>query len=73
MPKSTMVELVEELEKRNVDGKYDQIISEAKAGDYHDFRSEVHAVPKVMLVNRLGEFPELKDIALDVMTGVYDE
>lgn len=73
MSKSTTVELVEELEKRNVDGKYNRIIAEAKAGEYHDFRNNKYATPKVTLVAHLGEFPELSDIGKDVMTGVYDE
>lgn len=73
MSKSTMTDLVAELEKRNKDGKYDFLISEAKAGEYHDFKNKKHDCGKVGLVNDLASFPELEDIRWAVINGEYDE
>lgn len=71
--KSTMVELVDELTKRNTDGKYDELISEAKAGEYHDYKNKKHACGKVAFCAEASKFPELVDIIEDVQHGVYDE
>ena len=73
MSKSTTVELVQELEKRNVNSKYDQIITEARAGEFHDFKNNKYATPKVALVGYLDKFPELTDIKEAVIAGEYDE
>jgi len=69
---TTDVELVAELEKRNLGGRYDEIINNAVCGVYHDFRSEEPA-PKTLLVLHLDSFPELEDIQEDVKYGKYDE
>lgn len=69
---STKIELVEELEKRNVGGKYDEIINNAKLGMYHDFESKA-TLPKMTLVLHLSQHPELEDIAEEVKEGKYDE
>lgn len=68
-----MVELVEELTKRNKDGKYDHMIEEAKAGEYHDFKNKKYDCGKVELATQLANFPELEDIRDEVITGEYDE
>lgn len=73
MGKSTTVELVQELEKRNVDSRYDQIIAEAKEGEFHDFKNNKYATPKIALVGYLDKFPELTDIKKAVIAGEYDE
>lgn len=73
MSKSTMVELVSELEALNKEGKYDEIISEAKAGEYHDFKNQKYACGKVALVADLTPFPELNHIRQAVINGEYDE
>ena len=73
MSKSTMVELPAELEALNKDGKYDHIIAEAKAGEYHDFKNKKHVCGKVAVVGELAKFPELAHIRTAVMNGEYDE
>jgi hypothetical protein len=73
MRKSTMVELPQELEALNKDGKYDEIIAEAKAGEYHDFKNQKYACGKIEVVNKLSAFPELNHIRQAVMDGDYDE
>lgn len=70
--KRTDVELVSELEKRNLNGRYDEIINNAIMGMYHDFKSD-EATPKTLLVLHLDNFPELEDVSEDVQNGVYDE
>lgn len=71
--KNTMVELVEELIKRNTDGKFDTLISEAKAGEFHDYKNKKYACGKVAFVSMAGNYPELADLVNDVKNGVYDE
>lgn len=73
MGKSTMVELVQELEALNKDGKYDAIIADAKAGEYHDFKNKKYICGKMGLVGELAAFPELSHIAAAVKNGDYDE
>lgn len=68
-----MVELVQELEKRNTDGLYDEMIQEAKAGEYHDFKNTKYLCGKVALASKLVKFPELNDIRQEILQGVYDE
>ncbi|TXI90019.1 MAG: hypothetical protein E6Q36_02275 [Chryseobacterium sp.] len=73
MRKNTMVELVQELEALNKDGKYDEMIAEAKAGEYHDFKNTKYICGKVEVVNKLSKFPELDHIRQAVINGEYDE
>ena len=70
--KSTKIELVDELETRNVGAKYDELINNAKLGLYHDFES-IDPTPKSLLLIHLDKFPELEDIAEAVENGDYDE
>lgn len=48
------------------------LIAEAMAGDYHDFHSGKHDLPKVALVNRLNRFG-YRDLAKRAMRGDYDD
>ena len=73
MRKSTMVELVQELEALNKEGKYDELIAEAKAGEYHDFKNTKYICGKIEVVNKLSKFPELDHIRQAVINGEYDE
>ena len=72
MRKSTMTDLPAELEARDAE-KYAEIISEAKAGEYHDFKNNKHACGKVALAAELEQFPELHDIRQAVINSDYDE
>lgn len=72
--KSTNKELVQELQARNITGKYNKLIDNAKANRYHDFKNPPDVVcGKVELVADLEAFPELSDISDAVLRGVYDE
>jgi hypothetical protein len=74
MRKATNKELVEELTSINVDGKYDQLIENAKSGRYHDFKNPDDVIcGKTELVHDLQKFPELEQYRQDVMNGDYDE
>jgi len=82
MGKSTAKDLVEVLKERNSDGKYDRIIERASLNGYHDHKfTKVLGhpeygecvCPKVQLVQDLSNFPELADVANEVMNGIYDE
>jgi hypothetical protein len=70
--KSTDKELVELLNERNIDGRYNELIDKAKSGYYHDFKSEL-ATPKSQLVEDLSYFPELQDVRESIIDGDYDE
>jgi hypothetical protein len=69
---NTDIELVEELKKRNTEGRYDRLIANAESGMYNDWRSMI-AMPKMSLAKELHEFPELADLREAVINGVYDE
>ena len=73
MSKNTMTDLVEELTALNKEGKYDEMITEAKAGEYHDYKNQKYVCGKMELVGKLGHFPELGHIKMKVMMGEYDE
>lgn len=74
--KSTMVELVTELEKSapplELMSLYQETIHEAKAGEYHDFKNEKYACGKVEVVSRLRKLG-LEDLAKRVIEGEFDE
>lgn len=79
--KSTMVELVTELEAlRTTAGGLpadkltflDETIAEAKAGEYHDFKNEKYACGKVEVVGRLRKLGA-GELALRVIDGEFDE
>jgi hypothetical protein len=69
---STTKELVEILTERNTHGKYDKLIADAKAGKFHDFKSD-EATPKTILAHELHKFKDLEDLADRVMEGEFDE
>jgi hypothetical protein len=73
--KSTMIELVAELEKINSDGRFDQIIANAKSGRYHDYKNPDDVVcGKMELLKDLTVWvPKTISIMQDVKDGVYDE
>ena len=81
MKKSTIVDLVSELEKLNPSQERDLIISEAKAGEFHDFKSMKYEAPKIALAQLLNQYAEnnkshheeIGKILDDVMNGKYDE
>ncbi len=78
MSKSTNIELVSELTKRNTDGRYNSIIERAADKGYHDFKFDEDKYedcicPKIDLVDDLDKFPELNDVRQDVINGIYDE
>ena len=77
LSKTTDIDLVNVLIKRNTDGKYHDIIERARKKGYHDFKCEDEypdcVCPKVDLVHDLSKFPELQDIRNDVVNGEYDE
>jgi hypothetical protein len=69
---TTDKDLVELLQQRNTNGRYDKLIAQAANGDFHDFKTQ-HALPKLMLVSALDKFHELSDIREAVINGDYDE
>jgi len=81
MSKSTMVELVDELMKLPPNPLIAQMIEEAKAGEYHDFKNEKYACGKVtsagFLIQIADMYPECKDGALRIrdmiINGEFDE
>lgn len=76
MKKSTHIDLPFELRARNKDGKYDHLIDLAERFAFHDYKHMndfTERDPKIALLKLLRFFPELKDIAIDVLYGVYDE
>lgn len=52
-----------------------QIVQEAKAGEFHDFKNDKYVAPKVALANLLFETkePRLVIIRESVVAGIYDE
>ena len=74
MRKSTNNELVAELEKRNADGRYDEMIRHAKENWYHDYKNPGQIIcGKALLMEHLTPFPELQFIVDAVIAGEYDE
>jgi capsid portal protein len=72
MSKSTMIELVQELEALPPTPAITEIIDEAKAGEYHDFKNEKYVCGKVALVAKLYT-ADLHDLAERVKEGEFDE
>lgn len=71
--KSTMIELVKELEeiKPRTPG-ISFMIKEAKAGEYHDFKNTKYACGKVEVVTKLRK-EGLNALAQRVIDGEFDE
>lgn len=70
--KSTMIELVQELEKVPKTPLVEMIIAEAKAGEYHDFKNNKYPCGKIAVVGLLRQ-AGLEDLAEQVINGDYDE
>jgi hypothetical protein len=68
-----MVELVEVLQERNKDGKYDALIKRAKEGQYHDYKNTDTICGKMAFVQESLPFEELRDVREDIAAGKYDE
>lgn len=79
--KDTRIHLVAELEKLPESGHslVQEIIKEAKAGEYHDYKNQKYVCGKVAVSAKLryaAHFltsPQLLKIAQDIEQGVYDE
>lgn len=76
--KSTMVELVQELENiiplgdsRKI-AYFNETIEEAKRGEYHDYKNKKYACGKVAVVARL-RYMNLHALAQRVINGEFDE
>ena len=73
MKKSTMVELVQELEAITPrTPEIEEMITEAKAGEYHDFKNQKYVCGKVAVVGKLTA-AGLKELANRVINGEFDE
>lgn len=70
--KSTMVELVAELEALPPTLKIAYIILEAKAGEFHDYKNKKHVCGKTALIGYLRQ-AELGDLAERIEDGEFDE
>src|SRR5687768_195935 len=84
MRKNTMVELVEELEKLPSTPEIEEMIAEAKAGEYHDYKNKKYDCGKVEVVKKLRHAAALPrtpsvarkpllDLAERVIDGEFDE
>lgn len=72
MSKNTMVELVEELQKLPASPEINDMIEEAKAGEYHDFKNQKYVCGKLESSQRLRKlgYPQL---ARRIEQGEFDE
>ena len=72
MSKNTMIELVSELEKLPQTVAVKNLIKEAKAGEFHDYKATKYPFPKSILTKKLGDLNLFK-LRNEVMNGEYDE
>lgn len=72
MRKSTMIELVEELEKLPKTPGVENLILEAKAGEFHDYKNNKYVCGKVAVVVLLRK-EGLNELAKRVIDGEFDE
>jgi len=70
--KSTMVELVEELEKLQQTDEIKFMIKEAKAGEYHDYKNEKYVCGKWESETRLDKLGH-HALASRIKDGEFDE
>jgi len=70
---STHIDLVVELTALNPDGALDEIIKEARAGEFHDYKNQKYVCGKVELVKQLSQHERCNSIRQAVMNGDYDE
>lgn len=67
----TMDTLIEHLMRKPRDGLRDQLVANASAGLYHDFKSP-HPTPKMLLVADLRKYG-YRDLARRAERGEYDD
>lgn len=72
MRKSTMIELVQELERLPKSPEIEAIITEAKAGEFHDFKNNKYVCGKVAASSMLRA-AGLVPLAKRVEEGEFDE
>lgn len=76
MRKSTIIDLPKDILAVIPDGEsipeIKEILDEARAGEYHDFKNEKYICGKMAVVSKLTD-KRLSAIKKDVMDGVYDE
>ena len=72
MGKSTMVELVEELQKLPQTDAIKMMIEEAKAGEYHDYKNVKYDCGKMESSRRLRSLGHI-DLAQRIESGEFDE
>jgi len=70
--KDTRIHLVEELMKLERNPLIQEMIDEAKAGEYHDYKNEKYPCGKMAVVGKLNA-AGLKDLAKRVINGEFDE
>lgn len=70
--KDTRIHLVEELEKLPSTPGIEEMIQEAKAGEYHDYKNNKYACGKVAVVGKLLS-EGLNELADRVKRGEFDE
>lgn len=67
-----MVELVEELKKLPQSKAIDEMIAEAKAGEYHDYKNKKYDCGKMESYKKLTKLG-YKDLASRIADGEFDE
>lgn len=70
--KSTMIELVEELEKLPQSPEIEFMIKEAKAGEYHDYKNKKYICGKLESSQRLRSYGYIA-LAERIERGEFDE
>lgn len=70
--KDTRIHLVAELEKLPQSALRDQVIAEAKAGEFHDYKNRKYACGKVAVTHLLTALNAL-ELAERVRAGEFDE
>lgn len=68
----TRIHLVAELEKLPKSDAIDEMIAEAKAGEYHDYKNQKYACGKTESYNRLKELG-YDELANRISNGDFDE
>ena len=68
----TRVDLVQDLQKKKSGPKRRKLIEQALKGDFHDFKSTRHKVPKLALAIELRK-AGYHDLYQNTLDGKYDE
>lgn len=72
LKKSTMVELVQELEALPQTPAIEEMIAEARAGEYHDYKNNKYVCGKFAVAGKL-DAAGLFDLSRRVKDGEFDE